>query len=126
MSRKGCPEIVRAAAISECYSKLIGKDKRKSITQRLRVIDSVKRTKNVTSEELLKRKVVYHEGCYSSFANIANLNHAKKRFSASIDTGRPSKATSSDTTQTEKIETRSQHDSYNKSACSICQEGGFS
>ena len=107
MSRKGCPEIVRAAAISECYSKLIGKDKKKSIIQRLRVIDFVERTKNVISEELLKRKVVYHEGCYSSFANIAKLNHAKKRFSASIDTGRPSKAASNDTTQTEKIGTRS-------------------
>ena len=28
-----------------------------------RVIDFVERTKNVTSEELLKRKVLYNEGC---------------------------------------------------------------
>ena len=76
-----------------------------------RLIDFVERTKNVTSEELLKRKLVYHEGCYSSFANIANLNCVKKRFSTSIDTveysivkrkqKRSPKAANNDTTQME-------------------------
>ena len=38
--------------------------------------------------------------------------------------GRSSKAPNNDTTQTEKLATRSQYDRYNKSACAICQEGG--
>ena len=33
----------------------------------------------------MRRKVVYHEGCYSPFVNIANLNRAIKRLLTSID-----------------------------------------
>ena len=132
MSRKQWSEIVRAAAISE---NLLERTRERTPYKDFRVIEFVEHTKIVTSEERLKRKVIYHEGCQSSFANIANLNRAKKRFSRSIDTGKCSmvkrkqgrtpKAANSDTTQTltEKLAMQYQYDNYNKSACGICQEG---
>lgn len=57
---------------------LLGRTKERVSYKDFRVMDFAERKKNVTSEELLKRKGVYHEGCYSSFANISNLNRTKK------------------------------------------------
>ena len=92
-----------------------------------RVIHFVERTNNVICEELLKRKVVYHEGFYSPFSKTYSLNCAKKQFLTSIDTGESSimkrtqgklsKAANNDTTQREKLATQSQFE--NKSECSI-------
>lgn len=57
----------------------------------------------------------------------------QKKSSKSVDTseysivkrkqGRASKAANNDIAQTEKLITRSQYDSFNKSTCVICQEG---
>lgn len=57
----------------------------------------------------------------------------QKKSSKSVDTseysivkrkqGRASKAANNDIAQTDKLVTRSQYDSFNKSTCVICQEG---
>ena len=60
MSRKQWSEIVRAAAISE---NLLERTRVRTPYKDFRVIEFVEHTKIVTSEERLKRKLIYHEGC---------------------------------------------------------------
>ena len=129
-SWKGCSEIVRAAVISECYLKFIGKDKRASVIQRLLgnrlswtyrkcYFRGASEKKSGLSWRLLLSFCQYceSESCHKTTFNV---NRHWWMFNCKRKQGRPSKATNNDTTQTETLATQSQNDSYNKSACAIC------
>ena len=87
LKKKGWSELFVQQLSQNAIENLLERTRERALYKDFRVTGFVGRTINVTSEELLKRKVAYHEGCYSSLANIANLNRAKKRFSTSRDTG---------------------------------------
>lgn len=85
-----------------------------------------------TASELLGNKFVYHESCYSSFANINKLDREKKRYLSSIETDecsvvkrkqeRPSiKGRTTDIANRTPM-TRSKLHNCDKTLCIACQQ----
>ena len=98
------------------------------------VLDFVERLESNTSEQLFERKINYHDKCYSSLANVNKLDHARKCFAESINTGESSvvkrkKGRPSLTGETTGIDnklprTRPKAEQCDKTMCIICQKPG--
>ena len=80
----------------------------------------------------MRRKVNYHDKCYSSFANVNKLHHARKRFGESINIrestvvkrkkGRSSLSGETTDNDNELPRTRSKTEQYDKTMRIICQK----
>ena len=96
------------------------------------VLDFAELLESTTAEGLFKRKVNYHDKCYSTFANANKLDRARKRFAESINIGessvvkrkkgRPPLAGETTDNNNELPRTGSKTEQYDKTMCIICQK----
>ena len=72
------------------FEKLLERTRRRAHYNDSTVLSFVEHTKNISALQLLERKAIYHESCYSNFANTTKLQRAKKRYNDSVASGESS------------------------------------
>ena len=124
---KGKEKLV-ATPSEESFQKLLECATERAKYRNGTVVELVERTKDTLSS-VLATNSSYHKSCYAAITNISKLEHARKRYQGSINSGEASlikRRTGRPRLQVpeqkeEPLMTRSKSEKFDKELCIICQ-----